>query len=616
MTKIKQILKPTKLGVSWGTPKRHAMIEKFEGTFSKEDIRKYAQEKSNALKKSGYNGMILVSVKYPALGLFNGGFRNGHWTEVGHDVSLYSLYDGNEEPNFTRFDLYYIKNAPAVMGADDENNDCVYNCLKARLKRKMPWKTPAEFKLYIGLSRKAPVEFSSIPLIDNLIRDYRVNVTGDYVYTSTKKASLEINLQMIDGHCTLAEVNKLKVTGVSYQEKTILMYTYDKPKQIATCYDGTNTFTKTRQEIYNMLEDFVNQEYVLVQVDKKVASEEDFNLEEHYKSYIDSANIMKKETQGLVNMFKTGTYKRTALNLFEYFNQHTNPDDIRQDEATWIQKAKSGPLIYGTQYTGEAYKGDFVSMYPSTMANKQGKFPIKRGVFSKITKEEFTKGILPYGIYRCVISGNVDKRLFRINPQDHYTHIDIEIARRLKYTIRLIEDEKPNALTYERSSLVTGHQLFGDFVKIMFGFKNRKIPHAKDILTILWGALCELNRMTHEFELGKTDFNVRDNQSMTDIRQLTNGQYKMSYVPNDKMFETNYARIAPFILARGRYLLSKVVTPFIEDVVFLHTDGFITKTKQNLKYGLNLGDIRYEGYNPNFWIKNAGNKSKPKTFTI
>ncbi len=43
-----------------------------------------------------------------------------------------------------------------------------------------------------------------------------------------------------------------------------------------------------------------------------------------------------------------------------------------------------------------------------------------------------------------------------------YTHIDLELARKLNYTIDLIMDNKPNAMIYTNEKLVHGKDLFGD----------------------------------------------------------------------------------------------------------------------------------------------------------
>ena len=66
---------------------------------------------------------------------------------------------------------------------------------------------------------------------------------------------------------------------------------------------------------------------------------------------------MKENTKGLINMYKTGTYKKTALALFyDYLNgvKHplfkvlskrvrVKPELIYDDEAEWLEDANHGP---------------------------------------------------------------------------------------------------------------------------------------------------------------------------------------------------------------------------------------------------------------------------------
>jgi hypothetical protein len=598
---IFNVHKATKLKVTWGTPARAVIQERITGKFTKDEIREKAQQKSNSLKQLGYDGMIQVSIKYPR------GFSNGNWTTVGNNVSLYDIYDDEYEPDdFSEMCFYYVKHAPGL-GADDKNNDCVYNCLKKVLGHK--WKeTPESFKFFLGLGRTDKVPVEKMPEVETLIpKSYKINLSGDHTYESTRNCTLEINLVAKDGHCTLGD-KRLKVAGVSYTSKPTMMYYYNSEKTIANGYNGTEHLLIDREQITKWRNDFVNAPYMLVAVDKQRFNKKDFDIEQYFKQYKVGSVLLNKESKGLIDLQKTGTFKRTALNLFSYQNKVT-PDPIQADESEFLEHSKFGAIIYGTEYSGPAHKADFVSMYPSTMAHPQMYFPIKRGTFQKLTVREFMEYSHVYGIYRCIITSTIDKRLFRINPQNFYTHIDIQTALRLDYDIQLIEDGKPNALTWERNQLVTGNQYFGEFVKTVFDLKHRKIPFAKEILNILWGSLCEIKKMSQVIKPDSPEFNVGDSRKILIIKQLNDTDILIQYVSTFSIYATAHARIAPFLLARGRYLISKAITPFVNDVVFVHTDGWIQKSKPNIKYGTNLGDIRDEGHCEHFVIKNAGNKT-------
>ena len=44
-----------------------------------------------------------------------------------------------------------------------------------------------------------------------------------------------------------------------------------------------------------------------------------------------------------------------------------------------------------------------------------------------------------------------------------------------------------------------------------------------------------------------------------------------------------------------------------EHIVYAHTDGFISKVKLDIPCGLNLGDLRYEGYVKDVHVINSMN---------
>ncbi len=54
----------------------------------------------------------------------------------------------------------------------------------------------------------------------------------------------------------------------------------------------------------------------------------------------------------------------------------------------------------------------------------------------------------------------------------------------------------------------------------------------------------------------------------------------------------------------------------IDELVFIHTDGFISKTKLNIQVGTNLGDLKYCGYCKNTQIINTNEKTPSKQFIL
>ena len=79
-----------------------------------------------------------------------------------------------------------------------------------------------------------------------------------------------------------------------------------------------------------------------------------------------------------------------------------------------------------------------------------------------------------------------------------------------------------------------------------------------------------------------------------------------SYALRDHQYKTPYARQLPFLTARGRVMISKIMEPIVADVVRCHTDGIIFKNLSDaLAFGNNLGSLKYEGYCENCIVTNC-----------
>ena len=83
----------------------------------------------------------------------------------------------------------------------------------------------------------------------------------------------------------------------------------------------------------------------------------------------------------------------------------------------------------------------------------------------------------------------------------------------------------------------------------------------------------------------------------------------MKYFNIDEIFEHSYARIKPFILSKGRSIISKISEPFLNKIVRCHTDGFYSMEKLPIKIGHSIGDIKYK-YHINIDVINVDSISK------
>ena len=71
---------------------------------------------------------------------------------------------------------------------------------------------------------------------------------------------------------------------------------------------------------------------------------------------------------------------------------------------------------------------------------------------------------------------------------------------------------------------------------------------------------------------------------------------KMDVYKKDKLFESDWARIKPFLVSKGRYMISKVIEKNLDNCVQCHTDGIILKSliEPTQKLGNDIGDLKFE----------------------
>lgn len=404
-----------------------------------------------------------------------------------------------------------------------------------------------------------------------------------------------------------------KVVGVSFKSKPFCVW-YWKENDIL-CYDGEAEETLTNDELRLKKRDFTAIRLQPRDIEK--------GLIESYKYYVKMAQDLRKASQGLINMNKTGTPSQTAVHVWNIMKKKEGKvevvEPISKDEEKLLINCKIGAIIFGSEYQGSGYSYDFKSFYPSIMSNVHFLIPIKQGEWKTIQTfkdvERFNN--LPYGYYRCIVSKSGDKktdRFFRFNKQNIYTHFDISSANKLKLKVELITDDKPNCYIYTRDKMLTGSQLFSKFVNRMFMMKEAGIEGAKLILNSLWGSLCKGSHkvVTLDPEDEQPDGNI------IDIKQNSDGTVSYFFY-KDKPFTYDFARMKPFLLAKARSVYVDVVYPFSDKVVRCHTDSIISTEKlefkqQSSKYKSVMGELSFEGYYEHFdrLKKNRSEKVKPE----
>jgi len=607
--KYSRVRAPKQLDVRFKGKK--VVSDRYQVKDSLANIQEFADAKSKALKEDGFDGRMSVAIHYP-----NKGWRAGRLQEIGDKVHFFSpdgyddesdMIDFEDDAGTTKeFYFYYVMNPTRKGGhTPDDNKDCLYNCLKAAMHEDVPWTYAASMKKWLGLERNEAIDIAFMQKIEARCKTYKINVTGDHTYTSTKNNNLEIRISLINGHYSLIPNKTVPTNGISFKERIPLIYSNINDNSEVSVCDGVQEWTITKQEYREIYCKPKSSAYLLVPQNSKFKDK----FEQH-AAYIIKADTLKEGTSGLVNMYKTGKDPHAALALFAYTQKAVYPDHIDQIEGEWINATSLGALSYADKgYTGPGYKYDFISAYASIMADAHTLFPFKKGTYHIITTEELNNmTIIPYGMYKCHVEVAVRAfKEFRYNSENRYTHIDLMIAKKLNLELTMCSNGEANQCLYTRStSLVTGRQLFGKFVNKLFPLKKQGVKEVKPLLVCLWGALSESKTQTYEAKVNTDDVfhDLENDTSIQTIVPINHDTVRVMYCKNNDMFSTDYARIKPFMLAYGRLKIQSAIAG-INSIVHVHTDGFISSEKLDITTGTELGDLKYEGYCPEIKVVNV-----------
>lgn len=416
--------------------------------------------------------------------------------------------------------------------------------------------------------------------------------------------------------------------GIAFDDKIPIIFDYVGGKiegytEPTESSEGYIDISKTQKETINSL----RTPYILVKRNKKNINK---TLKEEYHDFIRDANELKKQTNGLINMYRTGSDKQTAINLAYHF---LNKDGIVAEpiddpmEAKWIDDAVIGALVFAEKYEGTAHVFDINSSYPSIYSSPLFMIPMKKGIFKKLSREEFGEfTFFPHGIYRVKIRYPDEdpkwKKLFRLNEKNKYTHIDVGRAKELGLIIKLREKGKYNFLNYPKDQcLISGSKCFKKFVDLLFKLRSNEIcgNRCKSILNSLWGALVQKDKYTLHSDLTKDGeeneitANLEDLLNHKSIDFISETKIIIKKVSYNNLFKTNYARIKPFLLAKGRSKISKLIEPYVDHVYRCHTDSMVSDIKLPIKTSTKIGDVKYVGYYKHCIIKNCA--SPIGTFT-
>lgn len=392
-------------------------------------------------------------------------------------------------------------------------------------------------------------------------------------------------------------------------KKTKIPYIVYKTNGIYTFYDGK--YNRTNGGGYEHIER-MDEKYIKVKCplcDDKINNEYHNDISDCWDCFNNTADDLYCITNNNpkiphpIDLRMTGKITDTAILLFFdllKIYDHSDFENVDLLECEWLENATMGAMLYCKKgYKGKGHKYDFISRYPSRL-NSTMYYPYKKGTFEKI--EEIPKKI-KYGIYRCVIEGK--HPLFKNNPLNYYTHSDIEWARSLGLKIDLIIDDKDNFLSYPVETRFKGKDVFGDYMNELFKIKNNKKNSeavrqvVKNLMNCLWGVLVRREIKKVYTDIGDDKiFELYKDKEILSIEPSGKDEMKLviKLVNKNDMYVGAIPRIKPFLISQSRNYICKVVEPYFENCVHIHTDGFVLLDKNDeLELGDKMGDLKYEG---------------------
>ena len=409
----------------------------------------------------------------------------------------------------------------------------------------------------------------------------------------------------------------LKVTGISkYYDKVVMIYDtqiLDNGNFRAYSVNGETEITKDDRDLY-----YSNLNYLLVNMDKSYESPKAY-----HEYYTKTAKQLKKETDGKINMFRTGGWTKTSIHLLYSFLNQKNivPEKIEKYECPFILNC-GGPFRLAKKFNGKLHKYDYRSYFPSVYSSEHLMIPIKAGILQTITQKEMEDWTnFKRGIYKCRIEepkGNL-KHLIHISQENLYTHYELTYANSKGLQITMI-DEPDNFLHYPADHCLKGSQVFGQYAKYLYELKEKNIEGAKVLLNYIWGALVKGNVRQIVFDERKDDFDKLVNLDKVEVLNtcpIDRNRMRITTVGRERFFDNNLARMKPFLLSKCRLQMSKTIEPYINNVYYSHTDSVLSDIKLPFFDTKTMGGIKYEGQtDANGWIKNANSRIKNDEFHL
>jgi hypothetical protein len=305
-------------------------------------------------------------------------------------------------------------------------------------------------------------------------------------------------------------------------------------------------------------------------------------LTKHYK--------YKKTPFNYIQAFKMRDgnpfYKTHSYNIERFWIMNSDDAIIKEFknnkigriEAYWMKQTYNAGLIYSTKGEFNSHGYDKSNFYGSILASDKFMIPIKEGKECILKTLPLTK--IKYGFYRVLIVSNDEnvRKLFMFSPNHTYTHYSLrhalELQKKYKIDITLIQDDKPNAYIYLYKNLVTSDTLF---LKWFQEIKTLKSMYPKNTLlkmlsSSLWGHLSKRNiKSLSADEAEKLNIGLSSEcDYYIESYDFDNDKYELHDL--NEPYKLNI-RLKPFLTSFGRVEMANISIENIDHILRIHTDG-------------------------------------------
>lgn len=464
----------------------------------------------------------------------------------------------------------FVKNQEPTSGGTSDMNLCLYNIVKNHISA-TTWDKPSAFKRFCGVGLKDKVPVSIIPKLEKKLKT-RINIFSDVIKESTQTFKDVVNISIINGHYIFIEPKNaskfLRGTKTKHERKLITF-----------CFDNSEIISYNGIEISKLETIPKSYEYISIKCDNQE------ELKEEWETKTAEYNELKENFR--LNPYNFPDIKSLSLHIFYECYRNIEIEPIEALEGLWLKKGMGGGLRYadkGTYENTEIY--DVNSLYPYILGHKQIKIPIGKPAFTKL---EELPGNIQTGLYKAKID-NTRQKIFYSNFNNIYSNYDLNRARELNLNIELIQDEGNNAMIYPKNDYVLSSRLKKSITEL-YKLKKNGVKLAKSALNLIWGAVCSYDR-TSLFTYCKDEIIVSSRDKVIPSNDYENFEV-VKQNPN-KMFKSDFARLGCFLTSRARSFMSNMMEPYEDNILFAHTDSFLTNKPLTLSTGLNIGELKLE----------------------